>query len=283
MNPITLISTISAQGAATDVLPDAGKGSQMVLKWMKGQRFQTSKMNRAERNHQKWHKRLVIFIGHAGLVATASVCVPLTWGQMVGAQQQPAKELAITPKLSAAKWFAQDRVGAPAAPISNQQNHVKSFGGMATTLTIGAAPGDSGRSREPLACYQNIVVSAVLSSDGSRIVSVGEDGTVRQWDAKSGRAIGEPLRGHQSLVNSAAYSADGSRIVSAGNDGTVRQWEAKSGRAIGEPLQGHQDPVNSASYSADGSRIMSAGVDGTFRLWDAKNGRAIGQPLRCIL
>jgi len=163
--------------------------------------------------------------------------MPLAWGQMVGAQQQPAKELAITPKLSAAKWFAEDRVGAPAAPISSHQNHLKSFGGTSTTLTIGAAPGGSGRSREPMKCHQKIEISAVLSSDGSRIVSVFEDGTVRQWDAKSGRAIGEPLQGHQDPVNSAAYNADGSRIMSAGVDGTFRLWDAKNGRAIGEPLR----------------------------------------------
>jgi len=192
-------------------------------------------MDRAVRNHQKRHKHLVIFIGHAGLVATASVCVPLTWGQMVGAQQQPAKELAITPKLSAAKWFAEDGVGAPATPIFSHQNHIRSFGGLSIAPTIGAAPEDSGRSREPLPCHPGMVLFAAFSSDGSRIVSASGDGTVRQWDAKSGRAIGEPLQGHQGPVDSGAYSADGSRIVSASNDGMVRQWDAKSGRAIGEP------------------------------------------------
>ena len=242
----------------------------------------SNKMDRAVRNHRKCHKRLVTFIGHAGLVATASVCMPLAWGQMVGAQQQPAKDLAITPELFAAKWFAQDRVGAPEAPISSHQNHLKSFGGTSTTLTIGAAPGASGLSREPLKCHPGVVFRAAISSDGSRIVSASSDGTVRQWEANSGRAIGEPLQGHQLGVNSAAYSADGSRIVSAGIDDTVRQWEAKSGRSIGQPLQGHQASVTSAAYSADGNRIMSAGADGTFRLWDAKNGRSIGEPLRCI-
>jgi WD40 repeat protein len=65
---------------------------------------------------------------------------------------------------------------------------------------------------------------ASYSAAGRRIVSAGADGTVRVWDATSGRAIGEPLRGHQGVVRSASYSADGRRIVSAGEDGTVRQW-----------------------------------------------------------
>jgi len=69
------------------------------------------------------------------------------------------------------------------------------------------------------------VWSAAFSGDGSRIVSAGGDGTVRVWDAKSGKGIGEPLRGHQGGVWSAAFSGDGSRIVSAGEDGTVRLWD----------------------------------------------------------
>jgi WD40 repeat protein len=162
-------------------------------------------MDRAERNHQKWHKRLVIFIGHAGLVATASVCMPLAWGKMVGVQQRPAKDFAISPKLSAVKLFAEDGVGAPVASISNHQNHLKSFGGTSTTLAIGAAPDDSGRSREPLECHARLVKFAAYSSDGSRIVSGGIDGTLWQWDGKSGRAIGEPLRGHIGWVYSRAY------------------------------------------------------------------------------
>ncbi|MFN7900755.1 MAG: hypothetical protein ACK5N0_14045, partial [Synechococcaceae cyanobacterium] len=48
------------------------------------------------------------------------------------------------------------------------------------------------------------VNSAAFSADGGRIVSAGDDGTVRLWEAKSGRAIGQPLRGHQGGVLSAA-------------------------------------------------------------------------------
>ncbi|MFN9646453.1 MAG: WD40 repeat domain-containing protein [Cyanobacteriota bacterium] len=95
--------------------------------------------------------------------------------------------------------------------------------------------------------HQGVVWSAVYSAAGSRIVSAGEDGTVREWESKSGRAIGEPLRGHQGWVRTAVYSADGRRIVSAGEDGTVRQWLpiwSDPIRLVCRSLRDHQSLLN---------------------------------------
>ena len=121
--------------------------------------------------------------------------------------------------------------------------------------------------------------SVSFSPDGSRIVSGGSDGTVRQWDAESGVEIGAPLEGHEGWVRSVSYSPDGSRIVSGDSDGTVRQWDAESGAEIGAPLEGHGGPVGSVSYSPDGSRIVSGDSDGMVREWDAESSAEIGAPL----
>ena len=123
------------------------------------------------------------------------------------------------------------------------------------------------------------VCSVSFNPDGTKIVSASFDYTIRIWDAKTGKQIGEPLIGHEYIIYSATFNHDGTKIVSAGRDGTIRIWDAKTGKQIGEPLIGHTNDVNYASFNPDGTQIVSASNDGTIRIWDAKTGKQIRKPL----
>ena len=79
----------------------------------------------------------------------------------------------------------------------------------------------------------------VQSRRRTRIVTGGDDKTVRVWDADTGQPIGEPLTGHTDAVCSVAFSPDGRRIVTGSGDETVRVWDADTGHPVGEPLTGH--------------------------------------------
>ncbi|QRV84768.1 Notchless protein [Ceratobasidium sp. AG-Ba] len=123
------------------------------------------------------------------------------------------------------------------------------------------------------------VLSTGYSNNGAYVVSGSYDNTVRIWDARTGKQVGQPLDGHTSAVWSVGYSPDGAYIVSGSSDKTVRIWDARTGKQVGQPLDGHTSAVWSVGYSPDGAYIVSGSSDNTVRIWDARTGKQVGQPL----
>jgi WD40 repeat protein/sterol desaturase/sphingolipid hydroxylase (fatty acid hydroxylase superfamily) len=122
-----------------------------------------------------------------------------------------------------------------------------------------------------LAGHTAAVRGVAISADGRRIVSGGDDGTVRVWDAAMGTTI-LTLTGHTRPVRSVAITADGRRIISGSFDRTVKVWDGATGREE-FTLTGHTAPVLAAAVSADGQHIVSGSVDLTVRVWDAATGQ----------
>jgi len=96
--------------------------------------------------------------------------------------------------------------------------------------------------------YGSLVKIVVFSPDGSKIASVGFDGTVNIWNAKTYKLI-QTLE-HGSSVNSVVFSSDGSKIVSGGPDGTVKLWNVDNGKFLNHSWTWTQEELYQDSQSA---------------------------------
>jgi WD40 repeat protein len=119
--------------------------------------------------------------------------------------------------------------------------------------------------------HQDSVNDAVLSPDGTRILTASADNSAKLWDAASGKLMAS--FDHQGTVNHVAFSPDGTRILTASSDYTAKLWDATSAKLIASFE--HQGIVNAAALSPDGARILTASTDHSAKLWDAASGNLI--------
>ena len=139
--------------------------------------------------------------------------------------------------------------------------------------------------------HQGDVLSARFTPDGQRILSCAKDGTVRCWDAQTGKPLWAtpdfgPLGGQ--IMSSVILSPDG-RYFAALYEGdahaylrnnqqvrytdrVVRLWDAATGKQVCV-LRGHKARVVAATFSADGKRLVTASLDKTARVWEVPSGK----------
>ena len=112
------------------------------------------------------------------------------------------------------------------------------------------------------------------SAPTGRLVSASYDGTLRLWDARSGKPISTRFVGHTDKITSVAYSPDGKLIVSGGYDRVVLLWRASGGKPIAR-LRGNTKTITGVAFSPDGRIVASSGNDRSLRLWSATGHRTV--------
>ena len=136
----------------------------------------------------------------------------------------------------------------------------------APASTIGSAE------RSP-AGHEGIVRAVAVTPDGRRLVSGGDDHTIRIWNVASGK-LERTLEGHTDSVRAVAITPDGRRIVSGGTYDAVRVWDLASGKFV-HTIAGQSGyrAVYSVAVSPDGRRVIWGGAGAAVQVWDLASGR----------
>lgn len=114
---------------------------------------------------------------------------------------------------------------------------------------------------------------------GLPLASVGQDGTVHQWNEWSTELLSDrPFPGSSGTVQDLAFSADGQLLAAGSQDGLLRLWNP----SVGQPIRTQADHTYNhdiVAFDPAGKRFASAGIDGVIRFWNSPSGSPTGLPL----
>jgi WD40 repeat protein len=129
-----------------------------------------------------------------------------------------------------------------------------------------------------LAGHADDVNDVAFSSNGKRLLSTSDDGTVRVWSPKSSKQL-MVISGHEKAVLNAVHQGQRERLLQAAFspndkilvtvsalDPAIHVWDAQTGTEI-KQLTGHLEGVLGITFDSTGKRLASGSADRTARIW----------------
>lgn len=133
---------------------------------------------------------------------------------------------------------------------------------------------------------QSYLYTAILSPDGTKVLTSGSDETARLWDAATGEALLPPMPHHGAAGERSPpiFSEDGTRVFTIGpreGDHAGIVWDVATGREIAR-LGKHPigNRVTHAAFSPNGKRVATGGSNSRCHVWDAATGKPATRWLR---
>jgi len=116
------------------------------------------------------------------------------------------------------------------------------------------------------------VWSLACGTDGSKLVSGGDDHLIQLWQTASGAWVTN-LSSSPQAISRTCVAPDGSMIATAGNDACLRLRNAQTG-APAYVLTPHTNQISALAFSPDATFLVSAGgcLDNDICLWSCSNG-----------
>jgi WD40 repeat protein len=115
-----------------------------------------------------------------------------------------------------------------------------------------------------------------FTADGSRIVTVSEDKTIKIWELESGRMLrkfeSQIGQGPEGMFYASALAPDGNTLAVAGykvnseKENYILLIDLEKGEQIATAI-GHTDVVNALAFSGDGRHLASGSADQTIKVW----------------
>ena len=120
--------------------------------------------------------------------------------------------------------------------------------------------------------YTNDVRSIAFSPDGTQLLSGGQNGVIRVWDANN-KSILNSIEVDTRWIFSLAYSPDGKTFITGESDPHfhLRIWDSTNGNLL-HSFAGHTDSIFSVAFSPDGKTLASSGFDDKVLIWDIDQG-----------
>jgi len=116
-------------------------------------------------------------------------------------------------------------------------------------------------------------ITRIVFFHNDRILATSLDGSVKLWEASSGKLL-EIFTDEGTPLHYADVSSDSRFGVTVGNQGRVTLWNMATG-VKSRQLDGHDATVVFAAFSGDGELLLTADTALNHILWDMETGRAI--------
>ena len=108
----------------------------------------------------------------------------------------------------------------------------------------------------------------------AKCVTIYGDGTIRFWDAHTGKHL-KTISDHTLSVHSVAFSPDGSTFANTGMaDNTIPIRDVQTGELL-KVLDGDTDLFCSVMYSPDGRTLAAGSLEGPIWVWNTQTGERL--------